>query len=276
MSRRRTSRYVPFQKPSIPEEKKKKEDKVEVKKEEKKKKVDKDPAKISPIEESLLKFAEKLMKKGPLNLQELYWLSINKLKLNAYEISQAIYQLIMKNYIAKKTIITDDNILESDKRKKIAIYISNFPGTSLKEIQNQLNITPQQAAYHLKMLEDFDYIKKSKINLKFWYFASKINPEFHESIIMLKNQDIFKVLELILLNPNSELITLSTKTPSLSAKVFNDILQKLKELDLITEMKGKKTKRYKGNIKKVGPLFEILKIPKSKLDQYKITIEKPS
>ncbi len=276
---RRAPRYIPFQKPSIPEDKKKKEDKKEeIKKdkkvetkEEKKEKFDKNKEKISSTEASILKFAEKLMKKGSINIQELYWLSVNKLKLNAYEISQAIYQLITKNYIAKKTIITDDNILESDKRKKIAVYISNFPGTTLKEIQNQLNITPQQAAYHLKMLEDFDYIKKSKVNLKIWYFASKINPEYHESIIFLKNQDIFAVLELILLNPKSELITLSTKAPALSAKMFNDIITKLKELDLIIEIKGKKTKRYEGNIKKLGPLFEILKIPKSKLDQYKIT-----
>ena len=67
-------------------------------------------------QESILKIANKLTKDRPLDLQELYKTSINELKDSKNDISQAIYQLILRNYIIEGSKITKKMVLENNNR----------------------------------------------------------------------------------------------------------------------------------------------------------------
>ncbi len=231
--------------------------------------------KTSPLEEEILNVAKKLTKKGQLSIKELYWSSISQLKHDSYKVSQAIYQLIMKNYIAKKIPLTKDSVLENDIRSKIFIYITNFPGSNFMELQNNLKIPAGQIAFHLKMLMEFEYIRTNKIEEKIFYFDVGINPKYDRLILALKSTYNFKILEIILLNPKIGLINLASKA-NMEAGIVKDILKKLLELNFISEMKEAKEHVFIGNIQELEPLFKILKVPKSKMEKYEESQKTPA
>ncbi len=216
--------------------------------------------KLSPLEESILKIANKLTKDRPLDLQELYKKSINELKDSKNDISQAIYQLILRNYIIEGSKITKEIVLENNNRNKIYKYIFKKPGCHLRELRKELNLSPRLIAWHLKMLEKFDFIRKNKITNKMAFFDSKINLEFDKAIFTLKDPKNLKILVLILLEPG---INLSDLVDNSGLKLENvrNIIKILLELNLINKKEEYGQTNFFGNLEKITPIQEILKIP---------------
>ncbi|MFX1450185.1 MAG: winged helix-turn-helix transcriptional regulator, partial [Promethearchaeota archaeon] len=108
--------------------------------------------KLSPIEEKIIKIANELTKNKPLNLEELYSIAIKEIKESKNDISQAIYQLILNNFIIEGSKITKDMVLENNTRNAIFEYIYEKPGSHLREIRDILNLSPRLVSWHLKML----------------------------------------------------------------------------------------------------------------------------
>ncbi|MFX0138200.1 MAG: hypothetical protein ACFFDN_31450 [Candidatus Hodarchaeota archaeon] len=220
------------------------------------------------MEESILNIAKELIKKRPLNIEELFSVSINQLNYSKNEISSGIYNLILKNFLVKGSKISKDSVLKNITRNKIFEYISKNPGPYLREVRKNLNLSPHHTAWHLKILEKFGYIRMKRIKNKVFYLDFNINPKFDKSICILREQRDFKILESILLEPGIILKQLQNKI-SIKAKKLKNIISYLEELDLIYEIKGDGQVKYFGNIKTVEPILTILKIPESKIKLYK-------
>ncbi|MFX0139922.1 MAG: winged helix-turn-helix transcriptional regulator, partial [Candidatus Hodarchaeota archaeon] len=160
-----------------------------------------------------------------MSIEELYNISIRTLKIFKNEIesekkiNEAIYQLIAKKIIIRGTKLTKDSVLQNVKRKNIYRYISKNPGSHQREIRENLNLNPQLAAWHLKMLEKFDFIRKNRIKNKLIYFNSYVDPILDEKIFTLKDSKNFKILENILLDPGITLNELAKKIKISSEKV---------------------------------------------------------
>lgn len=150
---------------------------------------------ISQLALELLKIAEEITQKRPLNLDELVKEAKKKLvDYSSEEISYAIYDLILKKVVMPEKRIVKTQVLANSKRDAIYRYIMKKPGAHLREIREQLNLTPHVTNLHLKVLEDFEYVR-SKKHLKYRvYFPSDFNPESELAILSLKNksaEDIF-------------------------------------------------------------------------------------
>lgn len=166
----------------------------------------------------------------------------------------------MKKYLVKGTKLTRDSILENQIRNKIFEYISNNPGTHQREIRNELNVTPYQAIFHLKMLEKFAYIKKSQIKNRVAYFDAKIDPKFHEVVFNLKDQKNIEILKCILSETGIPLNEIVNKS-HLKLQIVKKIILDLKKSDLIHEKIENGRLKYYPDNKKVEIVFKILKIP---------------
>ena len=206
--------------------------------------------------------AKKVVRRGPLNIQELYSKAIKELKYSEIEISKAIYQLTLKKVLVKGTKITKDSVLENYVRNRIFKYILKNPGTHLREIRDRLNLLPLQADWHLNMLEKFGYIRKNRIKNKVVFFESKINPDLDNSIFILRNLDNLNIIKKILTEPDIALNILVGKVQLRPRKVKNIILNLL-ESDLINEIIEDGQVRYRANIENISlvtKIFEELRI----------------
>ncbi|MFX1450502.1 MAG: hypothetical protein ACFFCM_06655 [Promethearchaeota archaeon] len=147
-------------------------------------------------------------------------------------------------------------------------YISNNPGSYLRQIRKDLNLTPHLTAWHLKILKKFTYIRTKRIKNKVFYFDFKINPEFDNQICILRERRNFEVLESILLNPGIFVDKIQKLVP-LKLLIIKNIVVDLKELNLIDEIgEGGKVKLL-GNMNIIEPILTILKIPEPKIKLYK-------
>ncbi len=217
--------------------------------------------KVSPIEESVLKIANELVKNRPLDIELLYSKSIDEIKnYSKNEISHAIYQLILKNYIVEGSKITKDTVFQNNTRYRIYKYVYNKPGAHSREIRKNLNISPRLIAWHLKILEKFDYIKKNKITNKIAYFHSKINPEFYEGIFILRDPRHLEILELILSEPGISLGLLGDKS-GLKLGIIRNAIQTFSNLNYINQKYQEGEIRYFGNLEHIEPIMENLRPP---------------
>lgn len=214
-----------------------------------------------------------MIKKGPLSIEELYSESIKNLKISKNKnekeriINKAIYQLIAKKIIIKGTKITKDSVLQNKNRKKIFEYIFSNPGTHLREIQKILKLTPQISAWHLQMLEKFDFIRAKRIKNKIVYFDREIDPKFDKALFILKNPNHFRILENILLEPYITVNDLAKKVRINSEKVKKVILA-LIELNFVNKGNDDKSTEYYCKLKNIIPILKMLKFPESKIVKY--------
>ncbi|MFX0139177.1 MAG: hypothetical protein ACFFDN_36380, partial [Candidatus Hodarchaeota archaeon] len=122
------------------------------------------------------------------------------------------------------------------------------------------NLSPRLIAWHLKMLEKFDFIRKHKITNKMAFFDSKIKPEFDRAIFTLKEPKNLKILELILLEQGINLGDLVDNS-GLKLQNVRNIIKIFIELHLINEKEEHGQIKYFGNVENINPIQKILKIP---------------
>jgi hypothetical protein len=126
---------------------------------------------ISQLALEILKIAEGLVQKKPLEVDTLYREARKKLDYPVEEINQTIYELILKKILIPEKKIVKTQVLANNKRDAIYRYILNNPGTHLREIRDELNLQPHLTNLHLKVLESFNYIYRKKY-LKYRLFSS--------------------------------------------------------------------------------------------------------
>ena len=204
---------------------------------------------------------------SPLNVEKLYTISILNLKYSNLEINQAIYNLFLKKVLFEDSKLTKDSVLNNETRNEIYEYVLNNPGSHLRDIQQSLNLFPHQTGWHLKMLEKFEYLRSKPYKNKITYFQFNTNPELDEFILLLRNKQIFRILEYILLEPGINLNILAKKV-KLKSQIVKEIVFNLQELDLIYELNDDDLKYY-ANIIEIEPLLRLLNISESKIKKYK-------
>lgn len=209
-----------------------------------------------------------MVKVSPLNVEKLYTISVLNLKYSNVEINQAIYGLFSKKVLFEDSKITKDSVLNNDTRNKIYEYVFNNPGAHLRDIQKNLDLSPHQTAWHLRMLEKFEYIRRKRFKNKITYFDFKINSELDNNILLLRDDKIFRILEYILLEPGINLNILAKKS-KLKSQIVQDFLFNLQEIDLIKEVRENNDLIYFAKINEIEPFLRILKVPESKIEKYK-------
>ncbi|MHA1381745.1 MAG: winged helix-turn-helix transcriptional regulator [Candidatus Helarchaeota archaeon] len=157
---------------------------------------------LNQIEGEILKIAEQLIKNNKiLDLKKLQNTAKKKLGYLKEEISQAIYSLIMKKLLFPRKKLTISNVLVNKKREKILNYIYNFPGAHLREIRNVLNLNPKVTNWHLKVLEDFEFIYRKKYLNYRVFFPSDFPKGYEEPLLSLRNDNALLIFTNIVNHP---------------------------------------------------------------------------
>lgn len=194
---------------------------------------------------------EYLRKQSIVKIIELVSFIDNRLKFNPnynkYKIEKIVKSLIKKKVILIGTKLTKDDILSIQTRKNIFDYIKKKPGININEIKNEFNLGSNQVLWHLRMLNDFEFIRIVKIGNQKAIFDINFDDKQENIIFHLRNEKIQEIMNL-LKNSNEALkptiISESLNIHYNTIKKYLDILLKLK---IIIKVNGNKKKRYQIN-----------------------------
>lgn len=186
----------------------------------------------------------------------------NRLKFNPnytrYKVEKIVKSLIKKNIILIGTKLTKDDILSIQTRKKIFDYIKQNPGININDIKNEFKLGSNQVLWHLRMLNDFQYINIIKIGNQKAIFDINFDKDQFHITFHLRNEKIRDILDLLKngnrpLKPTkiSEILKIHYNT----TKKYLDILLKFK---LIIKVNGNKKKKYQLNHESYNNLREFL------------------
>lgn len=193
---------------------------------------------ISQLALEILKIAEGLVQKKPLDIDTLYRDARKKLDYPVEEINQTIYELILKKILIPEKKIVKTQVLANNRRDTIYKHILNNPGTHLREIRDELNLQPHLTNLHLKVLESFNYIYRKKYLKYRVYFPADFNRRNEDAILALKNEKAENIFRTIQTLGEVSLTQLEAKfAGDISPKMINYHLEPLISSALIISVK---------------------------------------
>lgn len=195
----------------------------------------------------IIGLAEELTRqKKPLDIEMLYREARKKLKYSDLEITDSIYELLLKKIIIPQKKLVKTQVLANKRRDAIYQYIIKNPGTHLREIREKLNLQPHVTNLHLKILENFNYIYRKNYLKYVVYFPSDFPSENESAILALKNDNAKLIFSNILKSNELTLDQLKQNlSDSLSPKMINYHLEPLIASKLITDFEKDRQKYLK-------------------------------
>ena len=148
---------------------------------------------INQVAIDVLKIAEDLSSKKPLNIEVLYKTAIKKLNYPNDEINKTIYDLLLKKIIIPEKKLIRTQVLKNDKRQRIFDFIRRSPGSHLREIRENLSLNPHVAQVHLKILESYNFLYRKK-HLKYVvFFPFDFVKKHEDAVLALKNENAERI-----------------------------------------------------------------------------------
>lgn len=118
------------------------------------------------------------------------------LNLNAVGIEKIIHSLLKKHVVVPGYKLTWKDVLLNELRENIYEYIEQNPASYLNQIMKALGIGSHQTLWHLGILEEFEFIRKTKIGRKKIYFPADSVPAHDEFHFYMKNKKVMRILKL--------------------------------------------------------------------------------
>ena len=108
--------------------------------------------------------------------------------------------------------VTPENVLDTEVRKNLYGYITDFPGSHLREIARELNLKPSNAAWHLRKLEQTNLIRSRSIGGKKVYYLVEGGIEARKEAVaesILRNKNARDILLFLDNNPGKHLLEIA-------------------------------------------------------------------
>lgn len=153
----------------------------------------------------------------------------------------------------------DEQDIITNNRKRIYEYIVNNPGSHIRKIRRELNLSIGHTQYHLKVLEKTGFIRSLRTRLFRRYYTTSIFGERQEFILAVLGQEVPKDIILYLIeNPGATQGEIAHYT-NLSAATINWHMSRLTEIGLVTSHKKWKYVNYyvEGNIKDITTIHRL-------------------
>jgi len=228
---------------------------------------------INQVAIDILKIAEDMSSKKPLNIDTLYKMAVKKLNYPSDVINKTIYDLLLKKIIIPEKKLVRTQVLKNEKRQRIFDHIRESPGSHLREIRDKLNLNPHVAQAHLKILESFNFLYRKK-HLKYVvFFPFDFVRKNEDAILSLKNDLAEKIFLRILQEQVLDIIRLK-ELEDIDPKMINYHLEPMISSGLVAKINKDGKTLYQVNQDKYLMIERFLKI---KLEQIeKITPKTPS
>lgn len=137
-----------------------------------------------------------------------------------------------------------EEVFENDNRKTIIEIILNEPGIHYNSLLRKTNIATGQLQWHLNVLINFEIITQKKVDSFLVFFASFVENQSGQKIILIKSKSTLDVLTIIEKNPG---ITMSkiAKDLNKSKSSIKYNIDKLRKKKLVTfKQQGRKQLLY--------------------------------
>ncbi len=108
--------------------------------------------------------------------------------------------------------VTPENVLNTDVRKNLYEYIEEYPGSHLREIARELDLKPSNAAWHLRKLEQTNFVRSRDIGGKKVYYLVEGGAEARKEAIaeaILKNKNARIIMQYLVNNPGKHLLEIA-------------------------------------------------------------------
>jgi len=181
--------------------------------------------------------------------------------INLNGIKAAIRALIDKNLIVEKSKIVSKDVLSNKNRSRIYSYIEKNPGANFTKIMNGVNLSIPVTAWHLNILERFNFIKKEREGGASIYFNLKYSPDDAKLLALLTKKISQQVIKFLLENKEPlSANNISTKL-KLNRKTVANYIKKLTAFEIVNEQKDSYFNIYslnRENFRKIVKGFEEL------------------
>ncbi|NVM31032.1 MAG: hypothetical protein HWN65_19480 [Candidatus Helarchaeota archaeon] len=210
--------------------------------------------KLDEVEKAVLNIAEEMSKEvQKIKYGSLYYKAKRVLNYSKIEISNAINKLYLKKYIVVGSRLTKDQILQNQTRKRVYEYIVAHIGAHIREIRDNLSITPHILNWHLNMLENFNYTFRIKFLKYVTFFPSTFDRTAAVPFLALKNENSFRIFKKCLENPLVDFESLRAGL-NLQPNVIFYHLNNLIKFDVIFAHKINQTVVYGIKLEKITPI----------------------
>ncbi|MDD1776996.1 MAG: helix-turn-helix domain-containing protein, partial [Candidatus Helarchaeota archaeon] len=191
-------------------------------------------------------------------------------KVSEISVSEALYTLVKQKLIMPCSALTRAQILENPSRALIYQAIQKQPGIHMRELCQTLEKSIAVILAHLKVLENFDFIRKKRYTSpKFISFFLKDFPETYDDyFIMWKNENSQRILKLL---SNQEL-TLTELASQLAVhhSTVQYHLDRLENFGFIIRTSGTPAIKYTFNQTKLKPYQEFVTLYSNSITSMKL------
>jgi len=193
------------------------------------------PTSAASNDDALFQLAVELINQTnrPLRISELYALATSK-GFNTQQVNNSIYNLLKTRKIVEGSKLTRDDILKNPLRAQIVEYISQNPGSHVRDIRRAMNIDNAESAWHLKMLERFGFLRSKRFG-KFLAFYPMNLPEsdYDEILCEIRQETTYRVLYDLYTAPQSSLNDISQRL-AMNPSTIQYHVEKLLKLSVIS------------------------------------------
>ena len=157
-----------------------------------------------------------------------------------------IKALLQEKRILIGTQLTREDVLKTEIRNEIYLFIRQNPGVKLNAIKRENNVGSNQALWHLKFLEKYEFIRINTFGKQKAFFCFAIPPERDEAFFFLRNRKVKDLIEFF--GKTDELLTATAISDALNmhyntAKKYLEVLERLNLLEIETN-DGKSVCRF--------------------------------
>ena len=194
---------------------------------------------------------EFLTKKSIINVLELQNSITNRLRnnpnYNKYKIEKIIKSLMKKKLILIGSRLSKEDILAIPIRKNIYEIIQKEPGININEIKRKFNLGSNQVIWHVKMLNDFNFIRTLQIGNQNALFEFNFDKNNEHIVFYLRNDKVQEILELLENNINPLKLTKISELLNIHYNTVKKYLFILLKFNIIEKVNGSRKKSYKLN-----------------------------
>ena len=108
--------------------------------------------------------------------------------------------------------VTPENVLDTEIRKNLFGYITDYPGSHLREIARELNLKPSNAAWHLRKLEQTNLVRSRAIGGTKVYYLVEGGIEARKEAVaesILRNKNARDIMMYLQNNPGKHLLEIA-------------------------------------------------------------------
>ncbi|MFX0102233.1 MAG: winged helix-turn-helix transcriptional regulator [Candidatus Hodarchaeota archaeon] len=165
---------------------------------------------LSPLKQEIMDVAKELMNKHYLlDTHALFFQCLKSIRDHERaEIARSIDILLKKKILFEGKALTRNDIFKNRNRLEVFNIIKENPGIHLNRITKLMDKSPNLVSWHLKILEEFNFIRKEFMGNKVVFFEFLLDKRLDEMHYILNQNFVPNILYKVLSNPGLSFVDL--------------------------------------------------------------------